>query len=279
MIVARKANVAVIFRRGPSQWTRVIKWNTADDTFELGHWFRGRIYERRCDLSPDGTKLLYFVSKINQRTLKDKEYTHAWTAISKLPWLTALALWPKGNCWHGGGLFESNDKVFLNHKPERAQPHPNHQPKDLTVIPNPDAYGEDEPVYSMRLTRDGWKVVKEWEFRYHYPRRGGYITDQPEVRERHHPQKAVILVLKRSISGFEYREEFEIVNLETGTNIPLENVGFADWDHNGRLALLNDGKLKIGQLNANDELEIEELADFNSQKLEQIESPDWARHW
>jgi hypothetical protein len=36
---------------------------------------------------------------------QDASYTYAWTAVSKPPWLTALGLCPKGNCWDGGGLF------------------------------------------------------------------------------------------------------------------------------------------------------------------------------
>ena len=58
----------------------------------MGQWFKGRIYEKRCDLSPDGTKLIYFAQKINTRTLNDPKYSYAWTAISRPPYLTALAL-------------------------------------------------------------------------------------------------------------------------------------------------------------------------------------------
>src|SRR5690349_1078387 len=85
-LLARKADTGVIFRRGPSDWVQVIRWDTSRDTFEPGQWFHGRIYQMRCDLSPDGTKMIYFVKKINARTLKDREYTYAWTAISKPPY-------------------------------------------------------------------------------------------------------------------------------------------------------------------------------------------------
>lgn len=84
-ILARSAPVGVIFRRGPTKWVQLIKWDTATDSVEPGQWFHGRIYERRCDLSPDGSKLIYFASKLNRKTLDDSEYTYAWTAISKPP--------------------------------------------------------------------------------------------------------------------------------------------------------------------------------------------------
>src|SRR4051812_43670890 len=115
LLLARDADVAVIFRRGPSKWVEVIRWNTRRDEFERGHWFHGRIYERRCDLSPDGEPLLYFVSKFSGRTMKENAYTYAWTAVSRPPWLTALALWPKGDCWWGGGQFLGNHHILLNH--------------------------------------------------------------------------------------------------------------------------------------------------------------------
>src|SRR5689334_17597784 len=105
MILARRAPRAVIFRRGPSDWFQLILWHTDADEIEYGQWFHGRIYVRRSDLSPDGSLLIYFARKITGRTLADRAYTYAWTAISRPPYYTALALWPKGDCWHGGGLF------------------------------------------------------------------------------------------------------------------------------------------------------------------------------
>lgn len=158
IIFARKSPTAVIFRRGPSKWVQVIKWNTKTDVLEPGEWFNGRIYERRSDLSPDGSLLIYFAQKISARSKRDTEYTYAWTAISKPPFLTALALWPKGDCWHGGGLFKNNSVVLLNHKPEVAKPHKEHKPHRLLVIPNKQAHGEDDPIFSQRLERDGWEL-------------------------------------------------------------------------------------------------------------------------
>src|SRR5688500_7843573 len=63
-IMARSAPVAALLRRGPSRWVQMLRWHAGTDTVEPGQWFRGRIYERRCDLSPDGRLFLYFASKI-----------------------------------------------------------------------------------------------------------------------------------------------------------------------------------------------------------------------
>ncbi|MEK6804025.1 MAG: hypothetical protein AABZ34_15370 [Nitrospirota bacterium] len=60
MLLAREAPVGLVIRRGPSRQVCTLLWDRRTDTFTLGQWFKGRIYERRCDLSPDGTHFIYF---------------------------------------------------------------------------------------------------------------------------------------------------------------------------------------------------------------------------
>jgi hypothetical protein len=105
VILAQEAPTGVIFRRGPSKWVQIIKWNTDTDIFEFGQWFHGRIYEYDCDLSPDGTKLVYFA-------LNYAKDIPGWTGVSKIPYLTALAFIAHGYAL-GGGLFLSNNEVRL----------------------------------------------------------------------------------------------------------------------------------------------------------------------
>lgn len=62
VILAREAPTALIFRRGPSGKVASIGWNLEKDTFSLGQWLSGRIYEYRCDLSPNGKYLIYFAA-------------------------------------------------------------------------------------------------------------------------------------------------------------------------------------------------------------------------
>src|SRR4051812_34556601 len=119
VITASAADEAVGFRRGPSSWYHVLRWNMANDTLEAGAWFRGRIYPERCDLSPDGKLLLYFV---HQGRKHATSYTDAWTAVSRSPWLTALGLWPQGSTYGGGGRFTGPRTVVL--RAMRGPPHP-----------------------------------------------------------------------------------------------------------------------------------------------------------
>lgn len=278
-ILARKKAVGVIFRRGPSKWVELVRWNLVTDEFSSGQWFHGRIYERRCDLSPDGSLLIYFCSKINARTLKDQEYTKSWTAISHPPYLTALALWPKGDCWHGGGLFEDERTVWLNHKADSAKPHPKHIPKKLKIRSNPDAHGEDAPIYSIRLERDGWKCLQEWKYINHgYPKM--LETVQPEIREKALRGRPWIkLRLIRSISGLDYCEEFSIADEINHCAVALTRASWADWDRRSRLVFARDGKIFASQIEDVGVLVERELVDLNSAKPEAIPAPYWARKW
>ncbi len=278
VIMARKSHTAVIFRRGPSKWVQLIKWDTKTDTFEPGQWFHGRIYERRGDLNPDGSLLIYFAQKISARTLKDKEYTYAWTAISKPPFLTALALWPKADCWDGGGLFHSAKAVQLNHI-RGAKAHPDHRPPGwLHVSLKTNARGEDDPIFSERLERDGWGLKQSWKL----DLRGHpnyYRTIQPERREKTSCNGKYILQLTRSINRLDYAEEFSVTDHRKLHATTIPRASRADWDQNGRLTLARDGKIFASQRNQDGIWSEVELADFNSSRPEPLPSPAWAKKW
>ncbi len=84
-----------------------MRWDLSSDTFEAGQWFKGRVYERSCDLSPKGDRLIYFAGKY-------REPLYTWTAVSRPPFFTAVALWQGLSCWGGGGLFAREDEMSLH---------------------------------------------------------------------------------------------------------------------------------------------------------------------
>ena len=148
----------LLLRRGPKAWAQLIQWQTGTDTFIDGQWLRGHIYTRRCSLSPDGQLFAYFVSKYGVHS----EATETWTAISRPPYFTALALWPKGDAWNGGGVFQDNRTLLLNH-PEGGKPlvaPPDH----LRVVEgrkNPwFTHGEDASIHPTILQQQGWRRVE-----------------------------------------------------------------------------------------------------------------------
>jgi hypothetical protein len=276
LLQAQRAAIAVIFRRGPSKHVEVIRWDLTRDRFERGHWFHGRIYEKRSDLSPDGELLVYFANKFNRQTVSDTEYTYAWTAVSRVPWLTALALWPKGDCWWGGGLFTANRSLWLNHRPYEATPHPAHLPQGLTVETNPDARGENDPIYRRRLERDGWKLRQKWTV----PERG-QSTTTPELRVKHAAgaDTPVAIVLERRVDSLRYRERFWLEGAANEPDLPPGPLDWLDWDHRGRLIALAGGRVWAASVADGTVQRFTELLDVRADQPEERAPPDSARRW
>ncbi len=155
LILARKAPVIAVFRRGPSKQVALLEWNTETDKVTLGQWLKGRIYARRADLSPDGRHLIYFAA--NHRA--SNPFGGSWTAVSRMPYLTALHVYGWGHCWNGGGMFLNNTHYWLN----GGRPgNPDASVKcDLKrVATSPEGVhphmGEDTVTYFPVLLRDRW---------------------------------------------------------------------------------------------------------------------------
>lgn len=158
VLLAKHGETGIILRRGPSKSICSIAWNRRRDTFSVGQWLRGRIYERRSDLSPDGKYLIYFA--MNGRTRS--ETGGSWTAISHAPYLKAIVLLGKGDCWHGGGLFTGPRTYWLNDGyGHRVLSQSSEVRRDLEYRPAANYGGECPHVYYNRLQRDGWTLRTE----------------------------------------------------------------------------------------------------------------------
>lgn len=151
VLLARQAPIAVVIRRGPSKSTAFVGWNRTDDTFKVAQWLRGRIYERRSDLSPDGRHLIYFA----MNGLMHSQTGGSWTAISRAPYMKALTLYAKGDCWNGGGLFRDDRSYWLN---DGLYEHTclRDEARLQRVDDEPSGLGECPAIYFERLVRDGW---------------------------------------------------------------------------------------------------------------------------
>lgn len=139
-IFAAQAPVAVLLRRGPSGWYHVIRWDVERDAFERGAWIKGRIYEALCDVSPDGELLLYHVF---QGSRGSTSFSESYTAVSRLPWLQALALWPNSDGRGpplGGGRFVGGRALALR---DKGAVHPDVPLVGLSTVPGPTPIHED----------------------------------------------------------------------------------------------------------------------------------------
>lgn len=101
LFFARDNDLAVILRQGPSEVFRMILWDRSDDSFTDGQWVKHKVYVERCSLSADARHFLYFMLDGKW----DSAGRGSYTAISRPPYFTALALFPQGDTWGGGGEF------------------------------------------------------------------------------------------------------------------------------------------------------------------------------
>lgn len=284
-IVAREAPFAVVFRRGPTRQVELLAWDLQTDRITAGQWLKGRIYERRCDLSPRGDLLLYFAAKYETRM-------RTWTAISRPPFLTALALWPKGDAWGGGGLFDTARRVRLNHRPDEMK-----READFRLAPSmqieplgmASGWGEDDPIHDMRMLRDGWR----------------HIGPEPEAIEGAHDASPWIefpppatyersigrgtqeLTLRMSIEGLKeqdgpwYLTRYDL--MERGSVV--RSLGRADWADaapNGDLLLAQDGRLlRLAPTDSRGWAEVEPrlVGDISDHVFERREAPEDKRLW
>jgi hypothetical protein len=286
-ILARASRRAVVLRRGPSKQVALVGWDRTDDSFEVGQWLKGRIYERRCDLSPAGHKLVYFAASW-------KGPLQTWTAVSRPPWLTAVALWPKGDAWGGGGEFVTETRLRLNHRVQQTKLAEGFSlPKHVTVEPLGEASGrgEDFPLYGRLLERGGWRVVDvgkahpydddgEVRFRYDPPyvvckSRPGGASHEPELR--------MLLHGMGERGGPWYVLDHE-VRAADGSVTALKRSDWADWDTNGDLLFARGGSLFRLRPRGKREVTIHVadaklLADFSSLRFEARPSPPEAKRW
>jgi hypothetical protein len=181
LVFASEAPVAVVLRRGPTEWVELIRWDTSTDLFEHGQWLHGRIYAERCGLSPNGRLFVYFAAKWG-RVRKDEGYKYTFTAVSKPPYFTALAMWPQGCTWGGGGRFIDDRTLRLAYGARGTRSpdgttelymaplpphHPNHPPGPLNIQTDLDHYSPDR---DFRCEASGYPEA-DWTGKDHGGRR------------------------------------------------------------------------------------------------------------
>lgn len=265
VLLANKAPLGVVIRRGPSKSVATLLWDRRTDKFQMGQWLRGRIYERRSDLSPDGRHIIYFAmnGKWNSET------KGAWTAISVAPYLKAVALYAKGDCWHGGGLWTGPRSYWLNDGYGHTQLKTSSSfQRDTRYSPEGACGGECLGVYFPRLLRDGWSMhelsaVEYWKGLtvFKKPLHSGWILRKLTHAGIHHPPGKGC-----------YWDEHELSHLESGRTIEFPNWEWADID-GSRLVWAADGRLWAGHVDRSGLIETTELYDFREMKFTSIRAP------
>lgn len=177
VITATGCDRALILRRGPTRSVASLLWDRASGEITLGQWLRGRIYEYRSDLSPDGRHAIYFAGN-GQRW---------WTAISRAPWLRAVWIEKRDHTWHGGGAFTAEGAVFLNGGgPARDLPD-GLKSAEVSAYPHGTDGFHMGGLYPAMMEARGWRIMQgdRYETRLTKPAGAGWSLDLGfELRER-----------------------------------------------------------------------------------------------
>lgn len=271
-ILAREADKAVVFRRGPSNKTAVFGWDLREDKFKLGQWFVGSVYPYRGDLSPDGKHLIYFAAKYKRATRDETAERASWTAISRTPYLKALTLWFNGlaSGWNGGGHFIGNRSVALNRAPNAVYPPRAGSSQFKEVAPTKSCAkdfgwggcgGECPQAYLPRLIRDGWTLLGDDD--------AGWTLERPL-------RKGLVL-RKRFLAGSGqghavYWEQHTVRNEKGEVLVDGSDWGWADLDAPRKRIVFAENGL-ICALSLRRDMLRKVLFDANAVKYERIVAP------
>jgi hypothetical protein len=196
--------------------------------------------------------------------------------------LTALALWPVGHTWGGGGIFLGPHQVGLAHgetemklAPELTLP--NHWRVEQLTYPTfnfaADGIGHiGSPIECIRLMREGWEITPG--------------TAHRTFRRRQPGHSNVLLTTALFVHSGRSDERSAEVSDQRGR--VLRRFDVADWvefSHQGDLLIANGGCLyrlpaKRVALASDDPLEAAKLvADLRPLTFRQHIAPAAARRW
>lgn len=271
VLPATRAPIAAVFVRAPDKWWLVARWDLQTGELARGAWLRGNLYPRRTEISPDGEVLCYFLTKQSSRPFMGMTGFQTFSAVSKLPWVTALAAWREQGTWTRGHHFV---------------------PAGTWDIGDPQ-HGDATPL------RARWGLAKTEPAQYANELRRGWVqheTCPPRAADdKWDEQRSVVLAKERSTSGARLVLVDQGLDFETPGSIEgrlpeyrleasgrtevLDEVVWADWHPAGMLLVAtDDARLQIR------EVEGTKTTVLREHDLSEIEpapgpSPEWAQRW
>src|SRR5262245_42285468 len=264
-ITAAEAPIAAVFRRGPTHWSHVGQWDLAGLRYEPGAWLGGRIFPRRCDLSPDGRFLSYFAHKPSATW----ELGEAYVAFSKLPWLTALHAFATCGTWTRGYFFTKDASEYAHEVPDLPIPYRLQSIPAVQFATERRRGWEEAPDCPSRDPRDAWDQHRNARMQKRQP--GGQRLLSVE---RIGPAGGDCGT-GQAVDGLRVRYSLEA----DGQLTFLDDLQWADWDRDGRLLVATrTGKLEVRNVGSGPEQTVfeENLALLHPGP---VPAPDWAQHW
>jgi hypothetical protein len=238
-IAASRAPVVAVLRRGPTRWSHVGRWDVDRESYTPGAWLSGNLYPQRCDLSPDGQWFCYFTLKQTARWPVGPTYL----AISRLPWLTALAAWGTCGTWTRGAHFVDSRRVWEVGAPAQGDAAPCRKKLGLALT-RPHAFAVERrrgwtetPDSPPRAPSDMWDERRVDRLTMEKPQPGSKGAVRLAVRGR-------FAAFRSALPGWDHHVEYELA--ADGRAAPLADVQWADWAADGRLLVATrDGRLQI----------------------------------
>ena len=238
-IPAARAPIVAVFRRGPSDWSHVGRWDVASGVYDPGAWIRGTLYPQRCDLSPDGRWLSYFALKASARWAVGGTYV----AVSRLPWLTALAAWATCGTWTRGYHFVEDRGVWSVGAPSAGDVGTLRRRFGMTWIPAVTFAVERRRGWTETAGTPARSPHDAWD-----EQRSLHVT-----MEKRQPASSVDvrLTVRGHYAAFRSSLPHEAKDIEyaivaRGRRRPLDDAQWADWTAEGRLLIATRaGRLQI----------------------------------
>ncbi len=262
------ARVAAVIERRPQKWWRLGRWDLASGAYEEGAWFRGTLYPQRCDLSRGGRWFSYFALKPNS----DWPAGETYNAISRLPWLKALAAWKESGTWSRGIHFVEN--------PTDGQLY-NATVGDATPCTSVCGIVDAEPAQFAVERRRGWRESAATPTR---DPNDLWDENRDVVMEKPSPvnPKAILSVRGkfqafRGLADHWPPDYYAYILTRNGKPKVLPGIQWADWTFDGHLAQATEsGQLSILDIRGKRIISVMRLGEDGPK---QRKAPLWAEEW
>jgi hypothetical protein len=234
VLTAASAPVALVLRRGPSDWWHLLHWDLTALTITQGAWFRGNLYPRRCDISPNGRLFGYFALKSEAA----KQWPEAYFAVSKVPWLEALVAWKTGGTWTWGCQFSEEGNLRIQGCVEDTPFHGCY-PNSFLIEP----MNTDWSIRDLcNETKRGWRVVTQDDPLV------ALVSAEPNLamrRERPGDPQVTLGLIHHGVDfrqpGIEGARLEYFLQARSDDIMPLSQAIWTDWDQQGRLLMATSG--------------------------------------
>lgn len=249
-ICATGTDVVAVLRRGPSGWSHVGRWDIAARRYEPGSWLHGKLYPQRCDLSADGRYLCYFALKGTGTW----ELGPTYIAVSRLPWLTALAAWRTPGTYTRGAHFVA-DASRCDLGPPDAGNTSGLRDRYGLALTEAASYPverrrgwRETPDTPPRAETDVWDEQRADEVKMARPQPEP-VGERPPWRGGARPWLVVSggYAAHRNLPRYHNPPRYELLDGPAGSALDhLDGVQWADWAGGGELlTATTDGQLQI----------------------------------